>query len=86
MAPKSEPAGREREQEDARYKAIRDAKASQVGSDPVPRCERCVRLHLRCPGPEMDQNGEWDLHSDCLRCRERKRAVVCDFLGARTHV
>jgi hypothetical protein len=88
MAPESEAERKQREeQEDARYKAIRDEKASRMVKDEsVPRCERCVRLHRCCPGPELKQNGEWDYNSDCLRCSERKRLRLCDFLDARTHV
>jgi hypothetical protein len=86
MASKAEAARNRKEEQDARYQAIKDTKASQLESGSVPRCERCVGLHLCCPGPETDQNGEWDYDSDWLRCRERKKTVVCEFLGARTHV
>ena len=69
-----------------RYKAVRLAKNGQYGrSIQVPVCKRCYEGHRRCPGPELDKNGEWNFSKKCLRCAEASK-LVCDFQGPRTRV
>jgi hypothetical protein len=74
---------------EARYKAIAQAKRHRVGRHVVvriPRCARCFERHVLCPGPEVDEQGDWDFSKKCLRCGDMTREVVCDFHGKRTTV
>lgn len=68
------------------WKAIREVKNVDFGGrDQVPVCVSCFQLHVRCPGPEVGRDGEWDFSQPCLRC-EHRGEVLCDFHSERTRV
>jgi hypothetical protein len=74
---------------EARYKAIAQAERHRVGGRVVvsiPRCVRCVERHVICPGPEVDEQGDWDFSRKCLRRSDMTREVVCDVQGDRKTV
>lgn len=78
--------GKERE---VTYKAARQAKRYRVGRQivvGVPRCKKCAELHKVCPGPEVNEKGEWEFSIKCLRCNDMTLEVECDFQGEKISV
>ncbi|ERF75123.1 hypothetical protein EPUS_07812 [Endocarpon pusillum Z07020] len=68
----------EKNERDARYKAIQEEKASRFGGrSRLPVCKACFESHVRCPGPEIDENDNYDYDKKCLRCINDD--LECDF-------
>jgi hypothetical protein len=83
MAPKRSSTKTEQEDE---YKAVRDAKDAQYGSRKIPVCKSCYEGHLRCPGPEIGTNGDWDFSRKCGRCVDGGDNMDCDFEAEMTRL
>jgi hypothetical protein len=83
MAPKISRTHAEQEDE---YKAVREAKDAQYGSRKIPVCKSCYEGHLRCPGPEIGANGDWEFSRKCRRCADGGDNMDCDFKAEMTRV
>lgn len=67
------------EEHEVRYKALQTEKASYLGGRRrIPVCKGCYEDHLRCPGPAVDNNGNYDYSKKCLRCIDFG-GLDCDF-------
>ena len=64
---------------EAEYKALRTAKVERRGDFDFPRCDKCCEAHLRCPGPTLDDQEEWNFTTKCLRCVHK--GCECNFHG-----
>ena len=68
----------EKNEREARYKIIQAEKASRFGGQSrLPICKACFVHHHRCPGPEVDDNDNYDYSKKCLRCITGN--LECDF-------
>ncbi len=45
----------------------------------IPVCKSCYENHLRCPGPEIDDDGNYNYSQKCLRCLDYGVGTECDF-------
>ncbi|KAF7504746.1 hypothetical protein GJ744_001747 [Endocarpon pusillum] len=69
---------RPRKEHEAGYRAIQEEKASRFGGLSIlPVCKACFESHFRCPGPELDDNDNYDYDKKCLRCSND--GIECDF-------
>jgi hypothetical protein len=84
MAPKRSKTNNEQEEH---YKTVRAAKDAQYGGNKkIPMCKTCYEGHLRCPGPEIGNDGDWDYNQQCQRCADGGEDIECDFEAEMTRV